>query len=91
MPTVDGTTWVDVPAGIQSGEVIRIEGEGVPELNGRGQGDLLVRFVVWVPTRLSSEQETLVRKLRRIEDVPPEKIERGQRRGFWSRVKEALS
>ena len=91
VPTVDGSTWVDVPAGIQSGEVIRIEGEGVPELNGRGQGDLLVRFVVWVPTRLSTEQETLLRKLRRIEDAPPEKIERGQRRGFWSKVKEVLS
>ena len=91
VPTVDGSSWVDVPAGIQSGEVIRIEGEGVPELNGRGRGDLLVRFVVWVPIRLSTEQESLLRKLRRIEDAPPEKIERGQRRGFWSRVKEALS
>lgn len=91
VPTVDGSTWVDVPAGIQSGEVIRIEGEGLPELNGRGQGDLLVRFLVWVPTRLSAEQESLLRKLRRIEDAPPEKIEPGQRRGFWSRVKEALS
>ena len=91
VPTVDGSSWVDVPAGIQSGEVIRIEDEGVPELNGRGQGDLLVRFAVWVPTRLSTEQESLLRKLRRVEDAPPEKIERGQRRGFWSRVKEALS
>ncbi len=91
VPTVDGNTWVDIPAGTQSGEVIRIEGEGVPVLNGRGRGDLLVRFVVWVPTRLSTEQESLLRKLRRIEDAPPEKIEAGQRRGFWSRVKEALS
>ena len=90
VPTVEGSTWVDVPAGIQSGEVIRIDGEGLPDLNGRGHGDLLVRFAVWVPTRLSSEQERLVHKLRRIEDAPPEKIERGQRRGFWSRVREAL-
>ncbi len=91
VPTVDGSSWVEVPAGIQSGEVIRIEGEGLPELNGRGQGDLLVRFAVWVPTRLSAEQESLLRRLRRIEDPPPEKIEKGQRRGFWSRVKEVLS
>lgn len=90
VPTVEGSTWVDIPAGIQSGEVIRIEGEGLPVLNGRGQGDLLVRIAVWVPTKLSSEQERLIRKLRRVEDAPPEKIERGQRRGFWSRVKEAL-
>ena len=91
VPTVEGSTWVDVPAGIQSGEVIRIEGEGVPELNSRGQGDLLVRFVVWIPTRLSTEQDRLIRKLRRVEDAPPEKIDLAQRRGFWSRVKEALS
>ena len=90
VPTVEGSTWVDVPAGIQSGEVIRIDGEGLPDLNGRRHGDLLVQLAVWVPTGLSSEQERLVRKLRRIEDAPPEKIERGQRRGFWSRVKEAL-
>ena len=82
---------MDVPAGIQSGEVIRIEGEGVPEVNGRGHGDLLVRFVVWVPTRLNAEQESLVRRLRRAEDAPPDRIEPGQRRGFWSRVREALS
>lgn len=91
VPTVDGSTSVDVPAGIQSGEVIRIEGEGVPEVNGRGHGDLLVRFVVWVPTRLNAEQESLVRRLRRAEDAPPDRIEPGQRRGFWSRVREALS
>ena len=91
VPTVEGSTWVDVPAGIQSGEVIKIEGEGVPEVNGRGHGDLLVRFLVWVPTGLNAEQESLVRKLRRIEDAPPDRIEPGQRRGFWSRVKEVLS
>lgn len=91
VPTVDGSTWVDVPAGIQSGEVIRIDGEGLPDLNGRGQGDLLLAFAVWVPTRLTAEQERLIQQLRRVEDAPPEKIDRGPRRGFWSRVKEVLS
>ena len=90
VPTVEGSTWVDIPAGIQSGEVIRIDGEGLPDLSSRGHGDLLVRIAVWVPTSLSPEQERLIRKLRRVEDAPPEKIERGQRRGFWSKVKEAL-
>lgn len=91
VPTVEGTpTRVEVPAGVQSGEVIRVRGEGLPELNGSRHGDLLVRLVVWVPERLTSEQERLIRRLREVEDGAPEKIDPGDRRGFWSRVKEAL-
>ena len=91
VPTVDGgTTEVEVPAGVQSGEVIRIRDEGLPELNGRRHGDLLVRIAVWVPDRLDAEQARLVRELREVEDPAPGKIDRDRPRGFWSRVKEAL-
>jgi len=45
---------------------------------------------VWTPTQLTSEQEALFRKLAQIESKPPEKTE-DEDRGFWSRVKEALS
>ncbi|MDE2762039.1 MAG: molecular chaperone DnaJ [Gemmatimonadota bacterium] len=91
VPTVEGgTTRVEVPAGVQSGEVVRVKGEGLPELNGRRCGDLLVRLVVWIPERLTSEQERIIRRLREVEDSAPEKIDPGGRRGFWSRVREAL-
>ena len=91
VPTVEGgTARVDVPAGVQSGEVIRVKGEGLPELNGHRRGDLLVRLAVWVPDRLSSDQEAVIRKLREVEDSAPERIDDGERRGFWSRVKEVL-
>ena len=91
VPTVEGeTTRVEVPAGVQSGEVIRVKGEGLPELNGRRYGDLLVRLAVWVPERLTSEQERIIRKLREVEDSAPERIDPGARRGLWSRVKEVL-
>ena len=91
VPTVGGgTTRVEVPPGVQSGEVIRLKGEGLPELNGRRHGDLVVRLVLWVPERLTSEQERIIRKLREVEDAAPEKIDPRERRGFWSRVKEAL-
>lgn len=91
VPTVEGeTTRVEVPPGVQSGEVIRVRGEGLPELNGHRWGDLLVRLAVWVPERLTREQERIVRKLREVEEAAPEKIDPGERRSFWSRVKEAL-
>ena len=90
VPTVDGEAAVDVPAGTQSGAMVRIRGEGVPGLSGRGRGDLLCRIRVWVPDRLTAEQERAVRALAALEDAPPGGEERDGRRGFWSKVKDAL-
>ncbi|MCY3942601.1 MAG: molecular chaperone DnaJ, partial [Gemmatimonadetes bacterium] len=92
VPTVEeGTARVEIPPGAQNGDVVRVRGEGLPSLNGTRRGDLLVRLAVWVPRRLSAEQERLVRMLRESEDAAPERIDDRERRGFWSRVKEALS
>ncbi len=90
VPTVEGETAVEVPAGTQSGTVVRIRGEGVPVLNGRQRGDLLCSLIVWVPERLTAEQEKAVRMLGALEDPPPERLDREGKRGFWSKVKEAL-
>jgi len=90
VPTVEGRTWVEVPPGTQNGEVIRVVGEGVPELHGRRYGDLLVRLRVWVPTRLSAEQKRIIGELREVEDRPPDRVDPSQRRGFWTWVREAL-
>jgi len=91
VPTVDGSAKVTVPAGIQSGEMLRLRGLGLPDLNGRGQGDELVRVVVWTPNELTPEQEKLLLRLREVEAPAPEKIGRKGQKGFWSRVKEAFS
>lgn len=90
VPTVEGETWVDVPAGTQSGTVARVRGEGLPALNSRQRGDLLCSLDVWVPERLTAEQEKAVRTLGALEDPPPERVDREGKRGFWSKVKEAL-
>ena len=90
VPTVDDETRVDVPAGVQSGHIVRVRGEGLPDLDGRGRGDLLVRLVVWVPQRLTAEQERIIHKLRSAENPAPEKVDPAENRGFWSKVREAL-
>ncbi|MCB1127694.1 MAG: molecular chaperone DnaJ, partial [Verrucomicrobiae bacterium] len=56
VPTLVGSAHIKVPAGTQSGSVFRLRGRGVKNVQGYGQGDLHVRVVVEVPTRLSSEQ-----------------------------------
>ena len=69
--TLDGAEVIDVPAGTQSGKVVRIRGRGVPQVHGRGRGDLHVRIFVDTPTALTKEQEQLLRELagQRGEDV----------------------
>ena len=60
--TLDGVEEIQVPAGAQSGREIRLRGRGVPHLQGRGRGDLIVTLVVDTPTDLSKEQSELLRQ-----------------------------
>lgn len=88
VPTVQESVRLNVPAGVQSGQVLRMRGMGLPDLEGRGKGDQLVRVSVWTPSALTGEQERLLRELRQIESPPPAP---GSSRGFWSRIKEAFT
>ncbi len=56
VPTLSGKTTVRLPAGTQGGTVFRVRGRGLPNLHSREKGDLLVRIVIEVPTRLGPEQ-----------------------------------
>jgi molecular chaperone DnaJ len=91
VPTIDGVAKVTIPGGIQSGELLRLKGLGLPELNGTLRGDQLLRVVVWTPEELTPEQEQLLKQLRAVETPAPDKVRRGARKGFWSRVKEAFT
>ena len=90
VPTVGGRVRLTIPKGIQSGEVLCLRGQGLPELHGSGKGDQLVRIVVWTPERLTPEQEETIRRLREMEDAAPEEISHSGR-SLWSRVKEAFT
>lgn len=62
VPCLDGSYKVKVEPGTQSGTVVKLRGKGLPSVQGysRGNGDMYVKFQVWVPHKLSrSEKETL--------------------------------
>lgn len=90
VPTIGGTARLRVAPGTQSGRLLRMRGKGLPQLQGTNRGDLIIRVVVWTPTDLTSQQEALLRELAKIES-PAEHVDDGRDRGFWSRVKEALT
>lgn len=61
--TVWGNVKLKVPAGTEPGALIRIKGEGMPNLRGSGRGDHYVRVKLEVPKKLSSEEKELYEKL----------------------------
>src|SRR5437763_7338548 len=84
--TLDGDEELTIAPGTQSGKIIRLRGRGVPHVDGRGRGDLLVQIVVDTPTGLDEVQEELLRQFataRGEEVAPPE-------RGLLSRIRSAF-
>ena len=85
--TLDGTEELAIPPGSQTGRTFRLRGRGVPHVEGRGRGDIVLHLVVATPTNLTRTQEELLRQLaeERGEVVdPPE-------RGLLSKLKSAFS
>jgi DnaJ-class molecular chaperone len=60
VPTIGGDLKLKVQAGTQSGTLIRLRGQGMPSLHGRGRGDQYVRLLVKIPDRLSRRQRQLL-------------------------------
>ncbi|HEX4640158.1 MAG TPA: DnaJ C-terminal domain-containing protein, partial [Chthoniobacterales bacterium] len=56
VPTLEGKANLKVPAGTQSGQIFKLRGKGVANVNARDRGDLFARLLVEVPTRLNHEQ-----------------------------------
>lgn len=63
VPTLRGQERLKIPEGTQPGSVFRIRGKGLPNLDGRGQGDLYVTAHVVIPTHLTREQRRLIEAL----------------------------
>ncbi len=90
VPTIiDGVAKLTIPAGIQSGQALRLRGRGMPRLRGSGRGDQVVRVLIWTPTNISREQREALERLAEVEQTPPQPD--SQEPGFWERVKRAFS
>ena len=63
VPTLSGLLKVRVKPGTQPHTLIRLKGQGIRDVNGYGVGDLYIRLLVSVPTRLNPRQKDLLKEL----------------------------
>ncbi|USI73227.1 molecular chaperone DnaJ [Sphingomonas morindae] len=84
VPGLDGEVLaIKIPAGIQSGKQLRHRGAGMPVLNGRGRGDLIIEIAVETPTRLTARQRELLEEFRTSETGE----ESPQASGFFAKLR----
>jgi molecular chaperone DnaJ len=87
--TLDSEEQVDVKAGTQPGATVRIKGRGVPHLRGSARGDLFVHLDVRTPTKVTPEQERMLREFAKARGE--EMAELAKQGGFFSSLRNAFN
>ncbi|MGK2965243.1 MAG: DnaJ C-terminal domain-containing protein, partial [Tepidiformaceae bacterium] len=88
VPTLDGDTELEIPAGTQSDDDFVLRGKGVPHLQRNGRGDQIVKVNVVVPEELTEEQRALLEQLAATMGTPtiPKKD-----KSFFERLRDAVA
>jgi molecular chaperone DnaJ len=92
VPGIDGEETVKIPESTQTGTTFRLRGKGMPDVGGRGRGDLLVTVQAITPKKLSKEQRKLLEQLaatlpeQRVK--PKERDDEDDDRGIFGKVKD---
>ncbi len=92
VPTLDGVESVKVPEGTQTGTTLRLRGKGMPDVGGRGKGDLFATVQVQTPRKVTKDQRHLLEQLRKAlpEDhfEPRAREDEQDERNLFDRVKD---
>jgi molecular chaperone DnaJ len=84
VPTLEGGAHLKVPAGTQSGQMFKLRGKGIVNVDGRDRGHLLARLIVEVPSRLNAEQRSKLEEFAALCDEENTPL----RKSFFERAKE---
>ncbi|MSO83310.1 MAG: molecular chaperone DnaJ [Acidobacteria bacterium] len=90
IPTLEGEETFTVPESTQSGTTFHLRGRGMPDVTGRGRGDLLVTVKVMTPRKLTREQKKLLDQLAASlpkEQFEPTPVVEQDDKGLFDRVK----
>jgi molecular chaperone DnaJ len=91
VPGIEGEHTVKVPESTQTGSTFRLRGKGLPDVSGRGHGDLLVTVQAMTPKKLTREQKKLLEQLAATlpeHKVKPSAREDEEDKGIFGKVKD---
>jgi molecular chaperone DnaJ len=86
VPTVGGKAKIKIEPGTQGGQVLRLRGKGLPDLNGYGKGDLLVNVNIWTPKTLSKEEKDTILKFKESANFKPNPSNKDK--GWFERMRD---
>lgn len=85
IPTIENKVKVKIEAGTQPGKILRLRGKGLPDVNGYGRGDLMVKINVWVPNNVTKDEKKILEKLQASESFTPKPT--SQEKSFFKKVR----
>jgi len=86
IPLLEGKARVKLQPGTQSGQVLRLQGKGLPELNSYRRGDLIVNVIVWIPKSLSKEEKNTIENFKNSDNFSPKPDKNDK--SFFSKVRQ---
>lgn len=89
VPTIDGKAKIKIPAGTQSGKILRLKGKGFPAVNAYQKGDQLIHVNIWTPQHVSSEEKAMLEKLSNSPNFKPQP-EKGDK-SFFDKIRDMFS
>ncbi len=91
VPTLKGTARLEVDPGVQAGKILRMRNRGIPDLNGSGKGDQMIRVHVWTPQDLTAEERELLEDLTDREHFQPSPGTERPKKSFFRKVRDVFS
>ncbi len=89
VPTINGKARIKINPGTQSGNTLRLKNKGLPNIEGYGNGSLLIHINVWTPKKINEEQREFFEKMRKNENFIPHP--KNSEKSFFDRMKEMFS
>ncbi len=89
VPIITGKAKIKIPAGTQAGKILRLKGKGFPSVNSYEKGDQLININVWTPQHLSSEEKSMLEKMKSSPNFKPD-VSKSDK-SFFDKIREAFS
>ncbi|MES3629675.1 MAG: molecular chaperone DnaJ [Longimonas sp.] len=91
VPTLKGRARIQIDKGVQPGKILRMRERGIPDLNGTGRGDQMIRVHVWTPQDLTNEEIDMLEALRSHPNFDPNPDNQAPKKSFFRKVRDVFS